>query len=352
MRPTIHPYVCLEFVHEKTGVAFDARYYSDDEHRRQMDTRINGALRAWAAEHWPSQAGAWAADPPYAIGVGAAYVIVAALFGAGIRYYDNFHPDASSEPLAALTDPGQVRVPDPASTWPLSEYIERYEKLAARYGKEKVTLPGFEFGSVMDPSLHGLVMHSPLTTAYKLRGSQLFIDMAERPDIARRLFDAVRDAYYRVCDLMIELLGLRTDVIFFGACASSWVSPELWKAWELPAISEIANRYRAGIVLHSCGRSTHVLEAFAGLPRLIELHLGDRTDLAAARRLFPRQGFYIVPDSVAWARDPPEKTIGSLRAMTAAASSGPLAFQFVLEAGIPDPAVEAIVRSVEGSVEA
>jgi hypothetical protein len=34
--------------------------------------------------------------------------------------------------------------------------------------------------------------------------------------------------------------------------------------------------------------------------------------------------------------------------MTVAASSGPLAFQFVLEAGIPDATVEAIVKSVEG----
>jgi len=91
-----------------------------------------------------------------------------------------------------------------------------------------------------------------------------------------------------------------------------------------------------------------VLEAFSGLPRLTELHLGDKTDLAAARRLFPGVGSYIVPDSVAWARDPAENTIGSIRAMTVAASSGPLAFQFVLEAGIPDATVEAIVKSVEG----
>jgi hypothetical protein len=348
MRPTIHPYLCLEFTHQKTGVCFNERYYSDDVTRRESDVRINSTLQAWAAAHWPSQAGCWSADPPYAVGVGAAYVIIAALFGAGIRYYDNFHPDAGSEPLASVTEPEQIHVPDPRTTWPLSDYVERYHRLVSRYGKEQVTLPGFEYGSAMEPSRRGLIMHSPLTTAYKLRGSQLFVDMVERPDIAHRLFVAVRDTYYRVCDLMIDLLGLKTDHIFFGACASSWVSPGLWREWELPAITEIVNRYGAATVLHSCGNSTHVLPAFAGLPRLRELHLGDKTDLAVARSTFPDVGFFIVPDSVAWARDPAEKTIRSIQAMSAAASSGPLAFQFVLEAGIPDASVEAIVKSVEG----
>ncbi len=347
MRPTIHPYLCLEFVHQKTGARFDERYYSDDEHRRQVDRCINTRLHPWFRRHWPSVAQAWQGEPSYAVGVGAAYVIVAALFGAGIRYYDNFHPDAFSEPLASVSGPGELHVPDPRTTWPLSEYIERYQRLVSRHGRDRVTLPGFEFGSAMDPSRKGLVMHSPLTTAYKLRGSQLFLDMVERPDLAHALFGLVRDTYFRVCDLMIDLLGLSTDCIFFGACASSWVSPALWKQWELPAITEIVERYGARTVLHSCGRSTHVLDAFAALPRPAELHLGDHTDLAAARRLFPDVPIYVVPDSVAWARDPAEKTIDSIRAMATAAGSGPLAFQFVLEAGIPDAAVEAIVRSVE-----
>lgn len=342
--PTVHPHLCLQFVHEKSGVRFDERYFRNDEHRREQDALIHKALFGWFGTHWPSIAPGWAGEPPYTVGVGAAYVIIAALFGAKIRYYDDFHPDCSSEPLAHIREPREIKVPDVENAWPLSEYLARYDALAAKHGRERVVLPGFEFQGTLDPRSRGLLMHSPLTTAYKLRGSQLFVDMKERPDVARRVFSAVRETYYRTCDLLIGRLGMKTDVIFFGACASSWVSPELWREWELPAISEIVTRYGARTILHSCGKSTHLLEAFAGLPRLQELHLGEGTDLAAARRIHPSTGFFIVPDSVAWARNPAAQTVRAIHAMTEAAGSGPLAFQFVLEAGIPNATVEAILR--------
>ncbi len=348
MSPSIVPHLCLEFVHQKTGVPFDERYFTDDEYRHPLDRRINRVMADWFGRHWKSQAAGFAADPPYQVGVGAAYVIVAALFGGRMSYADNFHPDCSTQPLAELPDLAGVRAPDVRSTWPMSEYLDRHRRLVHRHGKEAVNLPGFTFIDPFDPRLQGLTMHSPLTTAYKLRGSQLYVDLVERPDEARQLLRAVRDTYYQVCDILIDLQGLRTQSIFFGACTSAWVSPAMWEQWELPAVSEIADRYGARVVLHSCGASTHLLDSFAKLPRLEELHLGDRTGLAAARRRFPATKLFIVPDSVAWARDPAARTIDSLRAMTAAAGCGPLTFQFVLEAGVPDATVEAVVAEVEG----
>ncbi len=114
----------------------------------------------------------------------------------------------------------------------------------------------------------------------------------------------------------------------------------------MPAVVEIAERYRAKILLHSCGRSTHILKPLSELPYLLELHLGDVTDLALARRLMPEIGFFIVPDSVAWARNPPEQTCRSVEAMMAAAGSGPLAIQFVMERGLLPETVRAVVETV------
>lgn len=114
----------------------------------------------------------------------------------------------------------------------------------------------------------------------------------------------------------------------------------------MPAIIEIAERYHARILLHSCGRSTHILKPLSELPYLLEVHLGDVTDLAEARHLMPDIGFYIVPDSVGWARNPPEQTCHSVRAMMVAAASGPLAFQFVMEGGLQPEIVRAVVETV------
>jgi hypothetical protein len=343
----INPYLCLEFVHEQTGACYDERYFTDPEHRHDQDVVTNQRLQHYFAEHWPEYAGNFAGEPGYVVGVAAAYVIVAALFGGQIRYYENFHPDCSSEPLAGVSSPDEIHVPDVANTWPLSEYLPKYHALAARYGRERVTIPGFGGQGVLFPQFSGLGMHSPLTTAYKLRGMQLFADVYERPALARRIFDAVRDTYYRIFDVLIPLLGLKTDGIFFGACCSSLVSERVWREWELPAIREICEHFGARAIVHSCGRSTHVLPAICELPSLLELHLGDVTDLALARRLAPEAGIYVVPDSVAWARNPPEQTVASLEAMMAAASSGPLAFQFVMEAGLTPAVIHAAVNAVK-----
>lgn len=342
----INPYLCLEFIHEQTGVAFSERYFNDPEYRREQDKVIHQRLFAYFSQHWPEHAPDYAREPGYVVGVGAAYVIVAALFGSQIRYFDNFHPDSTPDPLAWVKEPDQLRVPDVETTWPLRQYLEQYAVLVRKHGKGQVSLPGFAGGGVLFPEYSGLSMHSPLTTAYKLRGAQLFLDMVERPDLAHRLFEVVRDTYCRIFDLLIPLLGLKTDVIFFGACSSSWISERIWRRWEMPFIMEIAARYGARPIVHSCGRSTHILQPLSELPRLLELHLGDETDLALARRLAPEVGIYVVPDSVGWARNPPEQTRAAVWAMMEAAASGPLAFQFVMEARLSPATIRAVLDAV------
>ena len=346
MAVSIQPYLCLEFVHEQTGVRFNERYFNDPEYRREQDIVINRRLFDYFSRYWPEYASNYAHEPGYVVGVGAAFVIIAALFGSQIRYFDNFHPDCSADPLAWVNDSEQLRVPDVANTWPLSQYLDQYATLVAKYGRERVSLPGFSSRGVIFTQYEGLTMHSPLTQAYKLRGGQMFIDMVEQPDLARRLFAAVRDTYYQVFDLLIDLLGLKTEIIFFAACCSSLVSERVWRQWEMPVIAEIVEHYGARSVVHSCGRSTHVLKPLSELPRLMELHLGDETDLALARALTPEVGFYIVPDSVAWARNPPEQTRRAIWEMMEAAASGPLAFQFVMEAGLKPEVIEAVVGAV------
>ena len=346
MAVLIQPYLCLEFVHEQTRVKFNERYFNDPAYRREQDTIINGRLYDYFRRYWPEYAPNYAQEPGYVVGVGAAFVIVAAMFGSQIRYTDNFHPDCTAAPLAWVTHPDQLQVPDIESTWPMSQYLDLYGQLVAQHGRERVSLPGFSSRGVIFTQYEGLSMHSPLTQAYKLRGKQLFIDMVEQPELARKLFAVVRDTYYRLFDLLIDLLPSRTDIIFFGSCCSSWVSERVWREWEMPAIAEIVEHYGARSLVHSCGRSTHVLRPLTELPRLTEMHLGDETDLGLARELAPEVGIYVVPDSVAWARNAPEDTRRAVWGMMEAAGSGPMAFQFVMEAGLKPDVVEAVVGAV------
>jgi hypothetical protein len=346
MLANIIPYLCLEFVHEQTGVRFTERYFNEPEYRHEQDILINRKLFDYFSRVWPEHAPGYAVEPSYIVGVGQAFVIMATLFGSQIAYSDDFHPDCTANPLAWVTEPDQLRVPDITNTWPISQYLDQYTRLVAKYGRERVSLAGFESAAVHWPQLRGLTMHSPLTTAYKLRGEQLFLDMVDRPELAQRLFTVIRDTYYQIFDRLIETAGHQHDVIFFGSCFSSLVSESTWRQWEMPAIVEIVEHYNAKILLHSCGRSTHILKPLSEMPHLLEVHLGDATDLAKARRLMPELGFFIVPDSVAWARNPAEQTCRSVEAMMVAAASGPLTFQFVMERGLPPETVRAVVETV------
>jgi hypothetical protein len=110
----------------------------------------------------------------------------------------------------------------------------------------------------------------------------------------------------------------------------------------------VAQRYGARPVVHSCRRSTHILRDLAAMPGLLEAHLGDATDLGLARQLMPEVGIYVVPDSVAWARQLAADTVNSVRSIMNAAGSGPLAFQFVMEAGLRPETIQAVLGAVRG----
>jgi hypothetical protein len=188
--------------------------------------------------------------------------------------------------------------------------------LAARYGRDRASLPGFGGQGVL------------------------------RPELARRLFDAIRDTSFAIFDLLGPRLGLGSDIVFFAACCSSLVSPEVWRRWERPALEEIARRYGARIAIHSCGRSTHVMPEALSMPGLVELHPGGETDLALARRMAPELPILAIPDSVAWSRASPAEAADDARRIMEAGTPGPLGINFAIEGVIRTDTIAAVREEV------
>ena len=54
-----------------------------------------------------------------------------------------------------------------------------------------------------------------------------------------------------------------------------------------------------------CGRSSHLLELFAQIPKVRQLQLGDGTDLKKARALFPHSSICAIYDPGQFLTDPP-----------------------------------------------
>jgi hypothetical protein len=100
------------------------------------------------------------------------------------------------------------------------------------------------------------------------------------------------------------------------------VSPALVREFVVPATSGIA-RVLGPVRFHSCGNSTHLLEAFAGIECLGSLDVGGETSLRRAREVFgPEMPISIAPlphdmsaesttPIVDWAAEVLEENVGS-----------------------------------------
>jgi hypothetical protein len=143
-----------------------------------------------------------------------------------------------------------------------------------------------------------------LNNAQRLRGEPLFMDMLMKPERAARIFECV-------CTTMIE--GARrlharqqasgVDVSFFTAsnCLVNMVSPEQYRDLLQPWDQRLAGAFGC-LGIHNCAWSaTPYMEAYAQVPHVAYIDMGQDSDLPRARTLFPdaRRAIMYTPMDVA-----------------------------------------------------
>lgn len=320
-----------EWVHRGTGVKYDSRYFNDPEYRAGQDLLIRDWLHKSFPRYFPVDNKMKA---NYNIGIGQAYIIISSMFGAEIRYFDNYNPDVES-PLYNIKTLKEVQVPDIENTWPMSLYLEQYDKLAAKYGKGAVSLLGF-INEVTYPNYGTFVeawSHSPLTIAYKLRGDQIFVDMAENPKAVTHLLNVIVLTIKKLWELLAEIEKVKINLTYIPSCLSSIVGPKVFGQWDVPAIEKLMVAYSNKGGIHSCGSSTGVLGELAKLPELVVLELGEGTDMVAARKLWPKAGLRYILDTYKMLNDSPEIVKQTVTKVIDDAGNGPLTIQLPVEWG-------------------
>ena len=132
------------------------------------------------------------------------------------------------------------------------------------------------------------VIHTPYTTAFRLMGERIFELMLLEEDVANALFDYLYRQYRNQAEHFCRRQQWKLTQIHWGDCAATMLSPDLFRQSNLAFATRIMEQEGfLGCTQHSCGPSTHLLEAFQEIPRLQELQLGFGTDLRKARELFP-----------------------------------------------------------------
>ncbi len=155
--------------------------------------------------------------------------------------------------------------------------LDQYRVLERLYG-ERADLCGLKSGM--------LNIHTPYTTAHQLRGETLFVELLTDPAAATAIMEKAWAIYQAVFGLLAAAIGARPTRLQLGDCSASLLSAETYVSVVLPVNRAIGTGF-ASVGYHSCGPSSHLLDAFSRLPPLDHIELGPGTDLAAAARTLP-----------------------------------------------------------------
>lgn len=199
---------------------------------------------------------------------------VAAIYGVPIVYTNDNWPNCehrwlSDAQLETLTPPDLSENPA------FMELMSQLDAIAALEGR----IEGY------------INWQGILNNAQRLRGQQLFLDMFDRPDSVRHLFDCV-------CTTMIEAArrvyarqaasGVSVGFFTVSNCLVNLISPAQYRDMVLPFDRRIAAAFHC-IGIHNCAWTADpYLEHYAQVPHVGYIDMGLHSDLVRARQLFPQ----------------------------------------------------------------
>ncbi len=258
--------------HVRCGVEFTERWHTDPEYRRRTLIAMRGELLRAFPEiaQWSGPEERDVATIAGCYGI----CVIPALFRVPLRYYADRWPDF--EPGHHLSDERLERLDAGALlAGPFVEnLLAQVDAIAARYG----TVYG-------DLNWQGV-----LNLAFHLRGQQIFLDIADRPELAERLFTTITDVVIGLARMVQERQrrsGFPIDYMCVSNCTVNMVSPATYGRMLLGHDARIARSFeRFGV--HTCNWSvTPYLAVLRKLPKMGYLDMGIESDLARAREMFP-----------------------------------------------------------------
>ncbi len=326
------------FYHKHAGVTYGEPYYFEPRYRAEVECAENRYLYEALGRY----------------GVGSRHPVPSAtLFiqpidllkltqGATLHCPPDAALEARGHPWAGLTRAEVEKIdPQAAARHPIVDVIVRqYHDMRALYG-ERADVFGIR-GGVMN-------IHAPYTTAHQLCGESLFLLMVDDPAAAQAVFAKVWDIYRAIFARLARELGAPAPGhLQLGDCSASLLSADLYREAVLPVNQALAGGFPAS-GYHSCGASTHLLGAFAEIPRVKAIELGAGTDLAAAVRVLPRAELKPLVDPVLMLNASPEHVSGVVAEMLDAAAPAPAttlcAWSFDSETPLQN--VEALYQTVQ-----
>jgi hypothetical protein len=266
----------------RCGVDLGEKWHKDPYVRRKALTKMKAELLTAfpEVEYWQKDDDR---DLATISGVYGAYPIPH-LFGVPLRYYPDQWPELdptgklSVEQIEALDAESVLRSPV------MDELFEQMEIIEKEWGP-----------------VHGyLNWQGILNNAFNIRGQEIFIDMATRPDFARRFFDLITEVMIEF-GLRVEKRqresGFSINQMSVSNCVVNMISPEDYGTFIRSREERIAGQFeRFGV--HTCNWDiTPYIAELRKLPKLGYLDMGIMSDLPRVKATFlePRRAVMYSP---------------------------------------------------------
>jgi hypothetical protein len=279
----VHASFSPDWFSARMGLDLGPRWHTDPAYRRESFVAMARALNA----EFPALC---LGGDPQAIRGGLSQVHtcapVAALFGQEILYSGVGWPENRRVLLDDAAADALV-VPDFASGPLFADLMRQMEEIEREWG-------------AVDGELN---YQGVLNTAFRLRGEEIFTDMAAAPERALHVLEVVARTTMAFADAVYArqaLSGVRKDWFVTSNCVVNMISEEHYRRFVMPFDRMLSEHY-PHFGIHNCGWKVDAYAgAYAEIRPLGYLDFGIQSDLPTLRRLFPRTVLTVIlnPDDV------------------------------------------------------
>lgn len=264
--------------HQRLGIDFGQVWHTNPLYRYETLTRMKGELHA----RFPQVP--WCTPAATISGV-FGILLIPMLYGAAPVYSPDGWPDAP--PIFDREDLRNLPETDLENNPAFLQLSDQMEEIASRWG-----------------AIHGYLNYQGIMNiAAKLRGSEIFLDMIDEPELVKSFFSHIAGTILAVSRRVQQRQresGFDIDLLSLSNCTVSMISPGQYEAFILPLDKELSRHYsRFGI--HTCNWvADPYLEAMRKIETMGYLDTGINSDLPRIKQMFPhtRRALLLTPGEV------------------------------------------------------
>lgn len=270
--------------HQRAGVDFSEKFHKDPEYRFQSVL----AMKKHVRETFP-EIGYFSAHDQDGFEQECATIsnvygvcLVAMLYGLKPVYFPHIWPSMRPEDHLTAEQVKNLKPFDLKNHPIVEQLFEQMDFIQSKWGK----IDGY------------INYQGVLNNAFKIRGSEIFMDMIDDPGMCRFLFEHITDTMINLAKMVQRRQresGFQADCFGTSNCVVNMVSPEDYREQVLPFDRKIAEAFPA-FGIHSCNwvLDPYVKE-FSSIEKLGYIDFGSKSNLELVREYFPdarRMVFY------------------------------------------------------------